>query len=78
MKGYNAKILFPNEDLTNHSYTFESEGAPSKLNLVLRIEDNGSSKITQFGFKVVKNGKQVMNVSHTAKGNATKEHRIGI
>jgi hypothetical protein len=78
LKGFNGKIIFKNEDLPNPSYVFETEGTPSKLNLVLLIEDNGSSEITQFGFKVFKNGKQVMNVSHSASGNANKEHRINI
>lgn len=78
LKGYNGKVLFSNEDLPNPSYVFETEGTPSQLNLVLRIEDNGSSEITQFGFKVFKNGKQVMNVSHSASGNAYKEHRISL
>ncbi len=78
LQGYNGKVLFLNEDLPNPSYVFETEGVASKLNLLLRIEDNGSSEVTQFGFKVFKNGKQVMNVTHSASGNATKEHRISI
>jgi hypothetical protein len=78
LKGYNGKIIFKKEDLPNPSYVFQTEGTPSKLNLVLRIEDNGASEITQFGFKVFKNGKQVINVSHSESGNANKEHRISI
>jgi hypothetical protein len=78
LKGFNGKIIFKNEDLPNPSYVFETEGTPGKLNLVLHIEDNGASEITQFSFKVFKNGKQVMSVSHSASGNANKEHRISI
>ena len=71
-------MLFSNEDLSNPSYVFETEGASGKLKLVLRIEDNGSSEITQFGFKVFKNGKQVLNMSQSASGNATKEFSINL
>jgi len=78
LKGYNEKVLFSNEDLSNPSYVFETEGATGKLKLVLRIEDNGSSEITQFGFKVFKNGKQVLNLNQAASGNATKEYKINI
>ncbi|SEJ41803.1 hypothetical protein SAMN04487995_4592 [Dyadobacter koreensis] len=78
LKGYNDKVLFSNEDLSNPSYVFETEGASGKLKLVLRIEDNGSSEITQFGFKVFKNGKQVLTMNQSASGNATKEYLISI
>jgi len=78
LKGYSGKILFLNEDFPNPNYIFETDGTPNKLNFVLRIEDNGSSEITQFSFRVFKNGKQVMNVTHAASGNATKEYLISI
>lgn len=78
LKGYNGKTLFLNNDLPNPSYIFETEGAPSKLSLVLRIEDNGSSEITQFGFKVFRNGKQVMNAIHRTSGNADKRYFVNI
>jgi hypothetical protein len=78
LKGYNGKILFSNEDLLNTSYIFETEGSLNRLDLVLRIKENGSSETTQFGLKIFKNGKQIINVSHTASGNATKDHRISI
>jgi hypothetical protein len=78
LKGYNEKVFFSNEDLSNPSYVFETEGASGKLKLVLRIEDNGSYEITQFGFKVYKNGKQVLTMNQSASGNATKEYLISI
>jgi hypothetical protein len=78
LKGYNGKVVFTNEDLSNPGYIFETEGAPSNLHLILRIESTGSSNSTQFSFKIFKNGKHVMNVTHLASGNATKEYRISI
>ncbi|SEJ74390.1 hypothetical protein SAMN05216327_11813 [Dyadobacter sp. SG02] len=78
LKGYDDKILFLNEELPDSLYTFQTEGAPQKFKVTLHVSDNGTQDYTQFKFRVLKKGKQVLNMSHVASGAAEKSFVVDL
>jgi hypothetical protein len=78
LKGYDGKVVFRNEDLPDSIYTFQTEGALKKFKVTLHVSDNGEQKYTQFKFRVLKQGKQVLNMSHMASGAAEKSFVVDL
>lgn len=78
LKGYDGKVLFLNEELPDSLYTFQTEGAPQKFKVTLHVSDNGAKGYTQFKFRVLKRGRQVLNMSHVASGSAEKSFEVDL
>ena len=78
LKGYEGKVIFLSEDLPDSLYTFQTEGSPQKLKVTLHISDNGVQDYSRFKFKVLKQGKQVLNMSHVASGAAEKSFVVDL